>query len=91
MTSPEKNPSDFQLPEPSDEELKRIGRLLGRIGGANVNWGAEDFLNVWAIEQRARLDQMMSARINRSSWALFFATVALVICTAALIWATLAA
>lgn len=91
MTSPEKNPSDFQLPEPSDEELKRIRTLLGRIGGATVQWGAEDFLNIWAIEQRARLDQLMSARIHKASWALFSATVALVICTAALIWATLAA
>lgn len=71
--------------------MERIRALLGRIGGVSVQWGAEDFLNVWAIEQRARLDQLMSKQIRNASWALFFATVGLVVCTAALILATLAA
>jgi hypothetical protein len=86
VTAPEKNSSDLtnnslshQLPEPTAEDLKRIRTLLGRIGGESVQWGAEDFLNVWAIEQRARLDQLMSERIRNASWALFFATVGLVI------------
>ena len=52
-------------------------------------WGAKESLDVWVIEQRARLDQEMSERIRSSSWALVAATVGLVICTAGLIWATL--
>lgn len=98
MKSVKKNPSDLfdeslshQIPEPTAEDLKRIGVLLRRIGGESVQWGAEDSLNVWVIEQRARLDRQMSERIRNASWALFAATVGLVICTAGLIWATLAA
>lgn len=78
------------MPRPTAEDLERIGTLLREIGGANVNWGAEDSLNLWVIEQRARLDQRMSQRIATASWALVAATVALVLCTAGLIWATLA-
>ena len=78
------------MPRPTAEDLERIGTLLREIGGANVNWGAEDSLNLWVIEQRARLDQRMSQRIATASWALIAATVALVLCTAGLIWATLA-
>jgi hypothetical protein len=80
-----------QIPEPSAEDLERIQQLLRNIGGPNVGWGAQSTFDVWAIEQRARLDQRMSQRIAVSSWALVFATVGLVGCTAGLIWATLAA
>lgn len=79
------------LHEPSDDDLERIGNLLRKIGGSRVSWGSEDILNVWAIEQRAKLDQEMSERIRIASWALVFATIGLVACTAGLIWATLAA
>jgi hypothetical protein len=48
-------------------------------------------LDVWVIEQRAKLDQQMSERIHASSIALVWATIGLVICTAGLIWATFAA
>ncbi|WP_312674577.1 hypothetical protein [Microbacterium sp.] len=41
------------------------------------------------MEHRARLDQQLSSRIQTSSWALVIATIGLVVCTAALIWATL--
>jgi len=77
--------------EPSTEDLERIRHVLRTIGGPNVSWGAKSELDVWTIEQRARLDLRMSARMTVASWALVFATIGLVICTAALIWATLAA
>lgn len=77
------------LPQPSAEDLDRIARLLREVGGPQVVWGAKESLDVWVIEQRARLDQEMSERIRSSSWALVAATVGLVICTAGLIWATL--
>jgi hypothetical protein len=79
-----------QLPAPSAEDLDRIARLLREVGGPNVAWGARESLEVWVIEQRARLDQEMSERIRSSSWALVAATIGLVVCTAGLIWATLA-
>lgn len=82
---------DHQIPQPTAEDLERIGKLLRHIGGQHVVWGAKESLDVWVIEQRARLDQRMSERIYRTSWALVVATVGLVVCTAALIWATLAA
>lgn len=79
-----------EIPEPSQEDLQRIGKLLQRIGGQNVLWGAQQSLDVWVVEQRARLDQRMSERIRTASWVLVGATFGLVICTAGLIWATLA-
>lgn len=80
-----------QIPEPTPEELERIAELLHRVGGQNVSWGAQQSLDVWVVEQRARLDQRMSERIHVATWALVVATVALVLCTGGLIWATLAA
>jgi hypothetical protein len=82
---------DHQIPEPTAEDLERIDKLLRHVGGQNVAWGAQQSLDVWVIEQRARLDQRMSERIRTASWALVAATVGLVVCTAGLIWATLAA
>ena len=78
-----------QTPEPSAEDMKRIEALLYRVGGRGVSWGAQAFLDVWLVEQRAILDQRMAERIRNSSWALVGATVGLVVCTAGLIWATL--
>lgn len=72
-------------------DLERIGALLRRIGGPGVSWGAQASLDVWVIEQRARLDQRMSERFRATSLALVVATVGLVVCTAGLIWATVAA
>jgi hypothetical protein len=79
------------IPEPTPEDQQRIEKLLREIGGRNVVWGAQAVLDVWMIEQRAMLDQRMSERIRSASWALVVATVGLVVCTAGLIWATLAA
>lgn len=84
-----RSPAPHKTPEPSVKDLDRIGALLGRVGGRDVSWGAEAFLDVWLVEQRAILDQRMSERIRNSSWALVGATVGLVVCTAGLIWATL--
>lgn len=80
-----------QVPEPTPEDLERIKKLLHRIGGEHVVWGAGEVLNIWVIEQRVKLDQQMSKRIQWSSWSLVVVTVGLVACTAGLIWATLAA
>lgn len=79
------------VPEPTPEDLERIKKLLHRVGGDQVSWGAEDALNIWVIEQRVKLDQQMSKRIQVSSWSLVVATVGLVACTAGLIGATLSA
>jgi hypothetical protein len=80
-----------QIAEPSEDDLDRIRSLLRRIGGDNVVWGAQESLEVWAIEHRAKLDQQMSERVRLASWVLAGATLGLVVCTAGLIWATLAA
>lgn len=84
---PWQSPTRFRSPPP---KTWRIGRLLRRIGGRDVTWGAQQTLDVWVVEQRARLDQRMSERIRTASWVLVAATFGLVICTAGLIWATLA-
>jgi hypothetical protein len=84
------NETGHQIPEPTAQDLERIGIVLRQIGGPSVAWGAQQSLDVWVIEQRARLDQQMSERISRASWALVIATVGLVACTAGLIWATVA-
>lgn len=78
-----------EIPEPSADDKERIESVLRQIGGHNVSWGAVDVLNIWVIEQRARLDQQMSERLRTASWALVFATIGLVVCTGGLIWATL--
>lgn len=78
-----------QISEPTAEDLVRIGKLLRQIGGPSVSWGAAQSLEVWALEQRAMLDQQMSERVRIASWALVTATVGLVVCTGGLIWATL--
>lgn len=79
-----------EIPEPTTEDLARIGKLLRQVGGRNVVWGASQLLEVWVLEQRALIDQKMSERLRVASWALVVATVGLVACTGGLIWATLA-
>jgi hypothetical protein len=61
---------DIEVPEPSDEDVERISRVLRRIGGEHVSWGAQNVLDVWTTEQRARQDAMLSRRLLVSSWAL---------------------
>lgn len=84
-----KNENLHHVPQPTDEDLRRIKALLSKIGGRSVQWGAASVLEIWTLEHRAKLDQQMNERIRASSWALFIATVGLLICTAGLIWATL--
>lgn len=83
--------SSHEIPEPTAEDLERIGRLLRQVGGRDVVWGAQQKLDVWTIEQRAKLDQHMNERLRLASWVLVAATIGLVVCTAGLILATLAA
>ena len=91
LISMRKTKISHQIPEPTTEELARIDKLLRRVGGQSVSWGAQDSLAVWVTEQRARIDQQMSERIRTATWVLVAATAGLVVCTAGLIWATLAA
>lgn len=83
------NRGSYEIAKPTVEDLERINELLRNIGGQSVSWGAQAALDIWVIEQRAELDRRMSERVNVISWALVAATVALVACTAGLIWATL--
>lgn len=78
------------IPEPTPGDITRIQAVLKTIGGRDVTWGAQATLDVWVIEQRARLDRQMADRLRRSSWALVAATIGLAVCTAGLIWATVA-
>jgi dissimilatory sulfite reductase (desulfoviridin) alpha/beta subunit len=80
-----------EVPTPTTEDIRRIEILLREIGGPHVSWGAQQKLDVWVIEQRAKADRLAADRLRRSSWALVVATVGLVLCTAGLIWATFAA
>lgn len=78
-----------EILEPTSEDMEWIGKLLRHVGGQNAVWGAMQSLDVWVIEQRARLDQRMSEHLRTASWVLVAATFGLVMCTAGLIWATL--
>lgn len=78
-----------RIQTPSDEDLERLQSVLRRIGGPTVTWGAQAELDLWLVEQRAKLDRQISERIRSASWALVVATIGLVVCTAGLIWATL--
>lgn len=80
-----------EVPTPSAEDIRRIENVLREIGGPHVSWGAQQTLDVWVIEQRAKADRLAADRLRRSSWALVVATVGLVLCTGGLIWATFAA
>ena len=83
--------TSHEVPEPTSEDLQRIEFLLGKIGGSSVSWGAQAFLDVWVVEQRAKLDQRMAERVRNASWVLVAVTFGLVVATVGLIWATLAA
>lgn len=85
MRSMRRTRISHEIPEPTPEDLERIGNLLRRVGGPGTNSGAQQALDVWVIEQRARLDQRMSERISSASWLLVTATFGLVLCTAGLI------
>jgi len=78
-------PKEMKVPEPSDDDLERIRRVLHKIGGSNVSWGAQNVLEVGTIEQRARQDAALSRRLLVASWALVVVTLGLVVATIGLI------
>ena len=49
-----------QTPEPTGEYLESIEKPLHHARGQRATWGARQFLDVWVVEQHARLDQRMS-------------------------------
>lgn len=71
---------------PTDEELAYINSLLLRVGGANVQWGAINKLEVLLTERRLRADQQSADRLTRATWALVGCTAALVLATVALVF-----
>ena len=76
-TTPGHDP--HHIPEPTVQDLEGIRKLLRNIGGRDVSWGSQTELDIWVIEQRARLDQRTSERITAASWALVVATIGLVV------------
>lgn len=77
-----------QLGEMSEDEQKRIGGLLGQIGGPHVIWGAQAFLDVWIVEHRTRAEREATARLTAATWVLVLATVVLALATVALVVVT---
>ena len=78
-------PKEVIVPEPSDADVDRINRVLRKVGGGNVVWGAQNVLDGWTIAQRARQDAALSRRVLTASWALVGVTVGLVVATVGLI------
>jgi hypothetical protein len=87
-SEPEQQPDTFVAP--SDVELERVRRTLRAIGGPNVQWGAQQTLDVLITEHRMRAERLASQRLTRATWALAGATIVLALATLGLIVATLA-
>ncbi len=85
-----KRANEAHYPVPSDDDIARATRLLNRIGGPNVSWGAIDIFEVLTGEHRLAVERSASQRLMRATWVLAAATVVLAIATIALIFATLA-
>jgi hypothetical protein len=82
--------SDDEIDEMSAAEHDRIDGLLKQIGGFNVQWGAQAFLDVWITEHRMRAERQATARLTRATWVLVFTTAVLAFATIALVIATAA-
>ncbi|MGH3576292.1 MAG: hypothetical protein ACRDU0_01850 [Mycobacterium sp.] len=67
-----------------------IGRVLRQIGGYNVTWGAQAYLDVWITEHRMRAERQATARLAAATWVLVLATAVLACATIALVLATVA-
>lgn len=78
------------IPEPGEGDLRRIDAILKAIGGKNVQWGAQQVLEVLLVERRLRAEREASARLIRATWVLAAATVILALATVGLIFATVA-
>jgi len=81
---------DDYVPEISEDDVQRIKSRLRKVGGPNVVWGASSVLEVWIVENRMKQEIIQSKRMALASWSLVAVTLALVVVTAGLIWATLA-
>lgn len=79
-----------EIDTPSEAELERVRKLLSRVGGTHVGWGAQSVLDVLLLEQRMASDRAASERLNRATWSLAVATVVLALSTIALVVATIA-
>lgn len=74
---------------PPDEDLERLQRLLNKIGGPHVVWGAQQKLDVWVAETRLEADRQATRRILAATWVLAIATIGLVVATVGLVVVTL--
>jgi hypothetical protein len=74
-----RRPDLDRLPMMMREDYERIGGILREIGGPNVTWGSQAHLDVWMAEHQIRAERLTNARLTRATWALFLATVALVL------------
>lgn len=79
---------DDLLGEMSEDERTRIGGLLRQIGGHNVSWGAQAYLDVWITEHRMRAESQATARLAAATWVLVLSTAVLAFATIALVVAT---
>ena len=83
------SPADrVRIDLPSAAELERITHLLRQVGGPNVNWGAQQSLDLWVVEQRMGAERMAARRVLLATWVLAVATVGLVLATIGLIVVT---
>ena len=77
------------VPVPDADEIARVKRVMLAIGGSQVDWGAQNTLDILVAEHQLHAQQEASARLTRATWVLAGATVALVLVTIALFIATL--
>lgn len=76
------------LPAPTDNDLRRIRELYSRCDPRReLVLSARDVFDVIKLEHQMRAEQAANDRIVFVSWILALATVALVVATAALIYA----
>ncbi len=78
------------VPEPSDDDLKRIERLLEKVRGRHVAWGASSVLDVLLVERRLHAERIASERLARATWVLAGSTIVLALATVVLLFATIA-
>lgn len=80
------------VPTITDEDRERIQRdLVALAGPSNVDWGAENVLDVWLTEHRVAAERRSSAALARATWVLGAMTLMLVFATVGLLVATLTA
>lgn len=79
---------ESRIAEPSADDLERVRALLRLIGGPNVNWGAQQVLDVWVIETRLEAERLATRRTLLATWVLALSTIGLVAATVGLIVVT---